>query len=133
MAWQSREEVSAEMKTKSLSAKLKEMGFDEKTFMVIGKHDTIRVSDYCDNNGNRIENPYLTFGGNYIRPSDDGRMMTDFERYDKQMAENSSGKVAVGLVGSNNGYYCAKIFGQDEMIITKLIKNSFFAKNFFFM
>ncbi len=126
MAWQSRDETWKEMvynpessQTKSLSTKLKEMGFDENTFVVVKKYDNIKVSDHYGSNGQLEENPYMSFGGEHRDPRDSARR-TDFERYNDEMMKSSpDGKIAVGMVGSNNGVYAAKVFQGDEMIITK--------------
>lgn len=122
MAYQSHDETWKEMVQdgKTLSDKLKEMGFDEKTFMTVGKYETIKVSDgQRDAQGKLVENPYMSFGGQHRHPSDE-QHRTDFEIEDAAMGRaGPGGKIAVGMVGSNNGMYAAKVWGGSEMIITK--------------
>lgn len=123
-------ELREELKEKSLSTKLKEMGFDERTFMVVkgNSWDTVKVSDgNRDEKGQLVENPYASFGGTHKHPSNnytDYRVsMSDFELYDNEMLAKRTGNTTEkyfdnGLVGSNNGVYAAKANGG-EMIITE--------------
>lgn len=46
---------------KPLSTKLKEMGFSENTFMVIGKYDKLDVADGYDQTGYLKKSEYLSF------------------------------------------------------------------------
>ncbi len=122
MTYQSHDQTWKEMVQdgKNLSDKLKEMGFDEKTFMVVKEWENIKVSEgQRDGSGQLIENPYLSFGGQHRHPSDE-QHRTDFEIEDASMGRaGPGGKIAVGMVGSNNGMYAAKVFHGNEMIITQ--------------
>ncbi len=113
-------ELLEELKKKSLSTKLKEMGFDEQTFVVVtgNSWDRVKVSDgKCDEKGQLVEDPYLSFGGTHKNPDNKG-YRSDFELCDEAMLSREGKYFDNGMVGSNNGLYAAKAFGG-EMIITK--------------
>ncbi|MBQ8671171.1 MAG: hypothetical protein IJ525_01475 [Alphaproteobacteria bacterium] len=131
MSWQSRDTTWKEMvhnpesyEVKPLSTKLKEMGFAENTFMVVKDYENIKVSDgQTDGHYNLVENPYASFGGQHVHPYEKEKgafARNDFQVYDDEMAgQDIGGKTAVGMVGSNNGVYAAKVYHGKEMIITK--------------
>ena len=96
------------------------MGFDEQTFMVVtgNSWDRVKVSDgKCDEKGQLVEDPYLSFGGTHKNPDNKGHS-SDFELCDEAMLSREGKYFDNGMVGSNNGLYAAKAFGG-EMIITK--------------
>ena len=104
---------------KPLSTKLKEMGFDENTFMVIGKYDKLDVGDY-DETGHLKKSEYLSFDPQkYSRLNNDNFYKTEFDRMDEAIEKSQGGKIPAGGLGSDNGIYTAKAFHGGEMIITK--------------
>jgi len=104
-----REDQVEEFKNKSISSKLKEMGFEEnKDFVVIREHEQWQVYD----GAGKPASPYLSFGGNHQNP----RTGVE-ESIEQDMSINKSGKY-IGI-GSNNECYSAKVMGNEEMIVTK--------------
>lgn len=119
---------------KSLTQILDEMGFDKRSYMVINRNDNdLKIGDTTDSNGQVVENKNLFFYthtpqdtnfaviGNHKMQVISGKM-TSFEAIDRQMqAEatlNNNGGCINGMVGSNNGVFCAAAH-DGQMIITK--------------
>ncbi len=94
---------------KSLSTKLKEMGFDERSFMVL-RHE-VKIGERIEENGTVTPNPYLSCGPAHRHPSGNGR--TDGELNDDNIG------AAIGGIGSNNGLYSAQTKYGHEIIITE--------------
>lgn len=120
---------------KSLSAVLKEMGFDDRSYMVIRRNDpALKVGQSLGDDGNIKEDPELSFGGNTLKDKnfavighgahrDIKGQMTDFQAIDLQMQAfsdiNNNGDCINGMTGSNNGIYAAMANEGDEFILTK--------------
>lgn len=105
---------------KPLSTKLKEMGFSENTFMVIGKYDKLDVADGYDQTGHLKKSEYLSFDPQkYTKLNDYDIPRTEFDRMDEAIEKSQGGRIPAGGLGSNNGIYTAKAFQGGEMIITK--------------
>lgn len=98
---------------KTLSEKLKEMGFDERSFMAV-KYEA-KVADHIEINkeghSEKKADPYLSFGPEHRHPSANG--WTDGELNDQYMG------AAIGGIGSNNGIYSAQAKHGREIIITQ--------------
>lgn len=107
---------------KSLTEKLKEMGFNEKSFVSVDVgFSPVEVSYGKDEHGQPIIDQYASFGGNHVHPSDPTHNQDKY-RLDAEMAgmgPEGAGKFPFGVCGGNNGVYAAKLHGSSEMIITK--------------
>lgn len=103
------DELLRELQQKSLSTKLKELGFDERSFMSVSME--ARVGDRYNNDGSVTPSRYLSWGPDHTDPND--KTLTDGMRNDMHIG------ASIGGVGANNGVYSAQIKGVREIVITE--------------
>lgn len=85
---------------KPLSTKLKEMGFSENTFMVIGKYDKLDVADGYDQTGYLKKSEYLSFDPQkYTKLNDYDIPRTEFDRMDEAIEKSQGGRIPAGGLG----------------------------------